>query len=169
MANLQFIKSASGSGVGSVSVTDCFSDDYDIYFVISDVQNVSSTFQNVSFRYINASGIVTTSTYDSAHADLDTSTAFGDAGYVNDTDHEAWQISDDTRDGTVGTAYIYNPYDSSKYTFHSRQNQGSTSGEYRGRKGIGGEKTQQRITGMNFSSRVSGQTADFLIKVYGVK
>ena len=69
----------------------------------------------------------------------------------------------------MGTAYIYNPYDSSKYTFHSRQNQGSTSGEYRGRKGIGVEKTQQRITGMNFSSRVSGQTADFLIKVYGVK
>ena len=28
---LQFIKSASGSGVSSLSVTDCFSEKYDVY------------------------------------------------------------------------------------------------------------------------------------------
>jgi hypothetical protein len=46
---------------------------------------------------------------------------------------------------------------------------GSTSGEYRGRKGIGVEKTAQQITGITFYSLVGSGTADFFISVYGVK
>ena len=31
--NLQFIKSVSGTSVNTLSVTDCFSADYDVYYV----------------------------------------------------------------------------------------------------------------------------------------
>lgn len=167
--NLQFIKSASGSSVSSLSVTDCFSASYDVYFIYSEVNNVSSSFVNVGMRYRNSSGDVSTSTYNAAHMDLDTGSVFGGAGYINDTEIEAFQITDDTRDGTAGISYHFNPYDSSSYTFNTRQNMGSTSAEFRGRKGIGVQKTAQQITGITFFSLTGSQTADFDIKVYGVK
>jgi len=169
VGNLEFIKSASGTSVTSLSVTDCFSAKYDVYFIYCEANNVSSTFDNVAMRYRNASGDVSTSTYDSAHLDLDAGSSFGQGKYVNDTEIEAFQITDDTRDGTAGISYHFNPYDSSSYTFNTRQNMGSTSAEYRGRKGIGVEKTAQQITGITFYSLVGSQTADFFVSVYGVK
>jgi len=169
VGNLEFIKSASGTSVSSLSVTDCFSADYDVYFIYCEVNNVSSSFDNVAMRYRNSSGDVSTSTYDAAHMDLDTGSTFGGAGYLNDTEIEAFQITDVTRDGTAGISYHFNPYDSSSYTFNTRQNMGSTSAEYRGRKGIGVETTAQQITGITFYSIVGSQTADFFVSVYGVK
>ena len=170
MANLEFITSASGSSVSSLSVTDCFSDEYDVYFIYFEANNVSSSFENVAMRYRNASGDVSTSTYDAAHLDLDSSSSFGQGKYVNDTEIEAFQITDDTRDGTAGISYHFNPYDSSSYTFNIRQNNGSNlTPEFRGRKGIGVEKTAQQITGITFYSLIGSQTADFDIQVYGVK
>ena len=41
--NLQFIKSASGSGVTSLSVTDCFTSDYNIYQIHTDYSSTTST------------------------------------------------------------------------------------------------------------------------------
>ena len=49
------------------------------------------------------------------------------------------------------------------------QNQGSNATEFRGRKGIGVEKTAQQITGITFFSHSSGQSASFQVTVYGVK
>ena len=34
VGNLEFIKSASGSSVSSLSVTDCFSANYDVYKIV---------------------------------------------------------------------------------------------------------------------------------------
>tara|TARA_B100001939_G_scaffold282851_1_gene252004 strand:+ start:512 stop:1024 length:513 start_codon:yes stop_codon:yes gene_type:complete len=166
---LQFITSSSATAVETISITDCFSNSYDVYLIILDVFDVSSTYSNTALRYRNSSGDITSSTYDAAHQDLDSSTSFGEGSYTNNDRHEAIQISDDTRDGSSGILYIFNPFDSSSFTFHTMQNQGSNATEFRGRKGIGVEKTAQQITGITFFSHSSGQSASFQVTVYGVK
>lgn len=167
--NLQFITSSSGTNVETISITDCFSSSYDVYLIILDVFDVSSTFENTALRYKNSSGDVTSATYDAAHQDLDTVTSFGEGKYTDNNRHEAIQISDNTRDGSSGIIYIFNPFDSSSFTFHTMQSEGSNSSEFRGRKGIGVEKTAQQITGITFFSHTSGQSASFNVRIYGVK
>mgnify|MGYP003140790255 CR=1 FL=1 len=155
--------------IETISITDCFSSSYDVYLIILDVFDVSSTFQNTALRYRNSSGDVTTSTYDAAHQDLDTVTSFGEGKYTNNDKHEAIQISDNSRDGSSGIIYIFNPFDSTSFTFHTMQSEGSNSSEFRGRKGLGVEKTEQQITGVTFYSLTSGQSASFNVRIYGVK
>ena len=169
MGNLEFIKSASGSSVSSLSVTDCFSADYDVYLTIVEVSNVSATFNNISYRYRNSSGDVSTTTYDYAHIDLTAYTAFSEGRATNSTGLLAVQFADDVQgDVSEGIAYHFNPYDSSSYTFCTNQNNGQSSSGMFGRKGIGVEKTAQQITGITVSSYAGGETGDFNIKVYGL-
>lgn len=166
---LQFITSSSATAVETISITDCFTSSYDVYLIILDVFDVSSSYSNTALRYRNSSGDVTTSTYDAGHQDLDSVSSFGEGRYTNNDKHEAIQITDNSRDGTSGILYIYNPFDSSSFTFHTMQNQGSNSAEFRGRKGIGVETTAQQITGVTFFSKTSGQTANFNVRIFGVK
>ena len=56
--NLEFIKSVSGTSVSSLSVTDCFSADYDVYFISTSKIDTSSA-GYVRPRFINSSGITT--------------------------------------------------------------------------------------------------------------
>ena len=55
--NLEFIKSASGSGVSSLSVTDCFSADYDVYFV-QVAKSLNSVEANLDIRFIDSGGSI---------------------------------------------------------------------------------------------------------------
>ena len=171
VGNLEFITSASATSVTSLSVDDCFSDKYDVYLTIVEVTNVSSTFNNISYRYRNSSGDVSTTTYDYAHIDLTAYTAFAEGRATNSTGLLAVQFADDVQgDVSEGIAYHFNPYDSSSYTFCTNQNNGQSSSGMFGRKGIGVEKTAQQITGITVKSLNGGtETGDFNIKVYGVK
>ena len=60
--NLQFIKSASGSSVSSLSITDCFSDQYDVYNV-NLVMEGSSTNKDIRLQYIYSGGTDTSANY----------------------------------------------------------------------------------------------------------
>ena len=65
--SLEFIKSASGTSVSSLSVTDCFSADYDVYAIASTSQEQTGTATLYSYmRFINSGGVVSTSNYDYA-------------------------------------------------------------------------------------------------------
>ena len=165
--NLEFIKSASASAVNSISVTDCFSDKYSVYHIVENFTNPDANV-NIYVRYINSSGVVTTSTYDAAHLDLNTYASYGEGRYNNQTFFEAWGFIATIYDTYAGISIHYNPYDSSSYTFHTRQNEGSTASGGRGRKGIGVEETSQQITGIQYFLQ-SSANCDFEVVVYGVK
>ena len=51
--NLQFITSSSCTNVETISITDCFSSSYDVYLIILDVFDVSSTFDNSELKEEN--------------------------------------------------------------------------------------------------------------------
>ena len=66
--SLQFIKSASASGgVNTLDISDCFSDEYDVYELIIPKMDSGSNFYP-TFRFLKASDGTadTTSNYDSA-------------------------------------------------------------------------------------------------------
>ena len=64
--------------------------------------------------------------------------------------------------GTGTSMYVYNPYDSSSYTFLMWQNSSGSSGtKMYGYKGISVHKSAEQITGFNFLP-ASGKLSDKL-------
>jgi hypothetical protein len=171
--SLEFIKSANTtSNVSSLSVTDCFSDKYDVYKVILEVNEVSSE-SALDTRLIDSGGSVISATeYDTATLSMEGTTFYQ---YKN-VNSNKWQYTG-FFEGSVGgffVAYIFNPNDSSSYTFITMQNathwiNGSTP-ELIGRKYIGVHKVAEQITGINiFESLGASTITNAKINVFGVK
>jgi len=165
--NLQFIKSASGTSVSSLSVTDCFSADYDVYQLQVNYNNASGN-NNLSIRLLDSGGSqVSTSTYDLAGLDINSWTTFaevrstGNTAFINTT-----QVAD-SNDNAVGNTYFYNPNNAS-YTFITNQQANVTFTDFRGRKMIQVEKSTTQATGL-YLFTVSGGTANIKATIYGVK
>jgi len=163
--NLHFIKSASGSTVSSLSVTDCFSADYDVYQVtITTLQ--TSTAANINVRFIDTGGVVSTSTYDQAIQLLFSNTSFSTLTGSNNTSIGGVSYGGGDTYGASINMMVFNPNDSSSYTFLTDQSNAWT-GVLQAYKGGGCEKTAQTITGINFFP--SSGTITMEISVYGVK
>ena len=166
---LQFIKSASGTSVSSLSVTDCFSADYDVYFVeVSKSLNTIET--NLDIRFIDSGGsIISASEYDYATLQLNSNTTFGERRSTGNT-----KISrlitfggDEQKTGGTGYTYVFNPYDSSSYTFTQGASQTIQGTTFVGDKQIGVHKSAEQITGI---ALIPGSgTTTLIINVYGVK
>jgi hypothetical protein len=164
--NLEFIKSASGTSVSSLSVTDCFSADYDVYQVtVTKLQ--TSTSANIDVRFIDESGVVSTSTYDEAILILLSNTGFSEIRSTGVTSIGGISFGNGSTVGASINMTVFNPNDSSSYTFLTDQSNAWT-GVLQGYKGIGVEKTAQTITGINFFPS-SGTLTEMEISVYGVK
>ena len=173
--NLEFIKSVSGTSVSSLDVTDCFSATYDVYFISLAVTNQSTGTANIDARLLDSGGSeVSTSTYDFAGLDLNSHTTFAEVRLTSQTSYKNLTISDNNNpqeDGNAGF-YIFNPYDSSSYTFITNQaamifESGGTTNRFRGRKNIYVEKTAQSNTGLKFIPNTGN--CDIEVSVYGVK
>tara|TARA_Y100000114_G_C11683364_1_gene289727 strand:+ start:110 stop:631 length:522 start_codon:yes stop_codon:yes gene_type:complete len=170
--NLQFIKSASGSDVASVSVTDCFSANYDVYMVSITKFDYISSSNAGGMRFIDSGGsVISDSEYDHADLQLRMYASFQE---LRSTGGTSMLVGIDSAGGqgenTTGfTAFIYNPFDSSSFTFTNFQNTDFTSGSGGiGYKGIGVHKSAEQITGVNFFNRGTGNISA-TINVYGVK
>lgn len=172
VGNLEFIKSASGTSVSSLSVTDCFSDKYDVYMV--SVNDLDQTAQNyIEARVIDSGGVDSTSNYEYASLELASNTTFAEkrnTGQTSLATSISYQGTEDYRGAGI-TMYVFNPYDSSNYTFvqsQSSANYSTGTGISIGYKMIGVHKVAEQITGINFFPR-SGTLDNMTINVFGVK
>jgi len=170
--NLQFIKSDSGTSVSSLSITDCFSANYDVYKVVID--NIDFVSADLTFRFINASGVVSSANYDNAILLQRSYGAFADTNAVNGTNFGSIGFYDQS--GGIGTGKggatvitIYNPFSSSTYSFANWSNAGVSSIGTPVRKGIGVLKVAESHTGINFLDGAGGTIAGVSASVYGVK
>jgi hypothetical protein len=167
--NLEFIKSASGSGVSSLDVTDCFSDKYDVYYVsIADIDY--STSAAGKFRYLDSGGtVIDQAEYDFCYLQLRAYAAFQE---IRGTGQTSIFYGDDTTGGTAETGgtsmYIFNPYDSSSYTFYSSQHSNTTSNNGIGAKIIGVHKSTEQLSGIRFLPS-AGTYDNITANIYGVK
>jgi len=169
--NLQFIKSVSSSAsVTSVDITNCFSDNYDVYMLtFADIDIAGAGDENIDIRLLDSGGsAISASEYDYAGLVLRYGSAFTE---IRDTSQAQFTYGG----GYCGTpnignlglvGYFYNPYDSSSYTFF--QHQQVTSTGHDGQKYIGVHKSAEQITGLQI--RVDSGTIERLsASIYGVK
>jgi len=166
--NLEFIKSETGTSVSSLEVTDCFSDKYDVYQVIM-TDFVNTVNLNPNYQLINSSGVVTTNTYDWATLIPESVGTFGEVRNTNVNYIGLIGVVYANATLGIGTfTSVFNPYDSSSYTFFNSQASSTYNGNTYGYKVIGVEKTAQQITGINLTNRGNG-TFSATVNVYGVK
>tara|TARA_Y100000004_G_scaffold188726_1_gene243296 strand:+ start:425 stop:937 length:513 start_codon:yes stop_codon:yes gene_type:complete len=167
--NLEFIKSASGSGVSSLSVTNCFSDKYDVYKITFDIDSsTAASALDFGLRLIDSGGsVITASEYDRANYNLRPGSSFGEFKSTNtDKFHSHTQLSS-SGNSAGGISYLFNPYDSSSYTFHKAQTFFDNNGSLLGKKIIGVHKVAEQITGINYFLPSDSFTGT--INVFGVK
>tara|TARA_R100000664_G_scaffold957_1_gene2641 strand:- start:394 stop:906 length:513 start_codon:yes stop_codon:yes gene_type:complete len=168
-SNLQFIKSASGSSVSSLSVTDCFSANYDVYEIV--IRNFQSS-GNVdgNFRFLNSSNAeITSSDYDFARLNLKSYTSFSDGRQTGQTSLQTGMFTVTSSDGTGEQIItVFNAFDSSSFSFLLIQGAGIRVGSgLDGYKNIGILKSAQQCKG--FSILPDSGTISLQVSVYGVK
>ena len=171
--NLEFIKSLSPDGSSSsVSLTDVFSESYDVYVVTYHIVSNSGSPKGVNLRLINSSdSIISSSNYDYAFLLMTTYTSFTpyeDTGAAQWTDILGY--TDYTPEGCSGKFEIYNPFSSSSYSFMTGQSMQQWNGAEGGNKSIGVLKETTSCTGFNiFIVDSVKPTFGSKISVYGVK
>jgi hypothetical protein len=169
VGNLEFIKSATGSSVSSLEVTDCFNSKYDVYAVTISKIDVSTT-GSARFRFLDSGGTeISASEYDTAGLRMRTSAAYEELRYTNQT---YIQYSFSTNDNSAYAGgqimYVFNPYDSSSYTFVQYQQSSYATDTYLGFKSIGVHKSAETISGLKYYF-AGGSFDNLTINVYGVK
>ena len=169
--NLEFIKSVSGTSVSSLSVTDCFSAKYDVYQVLIAKLDSNSSAAYGYLRFIDSGGsVISDLEYDYAQLDLtsystpfaqnkNTAQTLGLLGYVGGTG---------TADMGGFLTTVYNPNDSSSYTFYNGQSSMKGASGLAGSKYIGVHKVAEQITGINILPS-TGSWDSITVNVYGVK
>jgi len=173
--NLEFINSTTvSSGVTTVNVDNVFSADYDVYFVqflgIYQSTNVDNGIEGL--RLIdNAGSVITTSEYGYANLTMPSGSAFAENKFATRDFIFFGMYADQLSDGQANASmYIYNPYDSSSYTFIQSFAAGKNSSDFYGGKTIGVHQVAETIRG--FQLYESDGTRTFgggTINVYGVK
>ena len=172
MSNLRLInETLVTSAVSTVSITDVFSADFDIYKVTCMNFDNSSGAQNIDLKFINASGsVITSSEYDWAYLRLNDYTGFTEAKNTNDSNWENFWGKDDSASGETQNVvnYFFNPFSSSSYTFGLTQSSNVVNSQSQGIKGIGVLKQTLSVTGFQivFNSVASNNGK---IRTYGLR
>jgi len=176
MSNLRLIKQvATSSGVASVSLTDVFSSDYDIYKITVARTTYDVTNTDVialKARFINSGGsTISDSNYDSAVMHMKADTTKDEDKFQNGAYSYSGAIIGNYENGG-GVHWIYNPYQSDTYTFMTFEGVGgydSSNNKQRSQKGMGILKQTASMTGINFYSSNASNTFSAYVDVYGLR
>ena len=169
VGNLEFIKTAtSGSGVSNFSLTDCFSDSYDVYYLSITKYNTNS--QNYQrLRFLDSGGsVISANEYDYAFLRMESHTGYTEVRQTGISSIPFINTSTGAARAMGTGFYIHNPYDSSSYTFTQFQGTARSSAEVEGSKGIGVHKSAEQITGVNVFP-TTGSIYNVQLTMFGVK
>ena len=172
MSNLRLINETTvASGVATVNITDVFSSDYDIYKIVSTA-NILDADKDIYMRYINSSGlIVTDSNYDTATLTMKGHSSYSEtpSTKVNINYGGLFNLTSGNESGGA-VEYVFNPTDTSSYTFGINQSIGMYSTGTYGTKGIRVLKQTNSITGIHL---YNGESTDNFgggtVKIYGLR
>ena len=159
-----------GDGVDTFSCSNIFSAQYDIYFLNYKYEGQSST-GYIAGRLLDSGGsAITDSEYANAAVAMRSYNTFFDNESPTGT---SWQWGYNQDFGGAGTATIFDPFDSGKFTYIINQNAGGTSssGDLFGYKGKIVHRSQETISGIQFLAGGGGaNTFNFVtVNVFGVK
>lgn len=179
VGNLEFIKSASGSSVSSLSVTDCFSDKYDVYQILITKTDSSTDNLFLQLNFLDTTDtVITDSTYDIASLRLQAGGSFAEDRFTNQTSFIKVAQFDATDSNSAGiNIMVFNPYDSSSYSFITAQTVAGipAAGLMAGTKYIGVLKNAETVTGLRLGftdcsgNLIASGIENCTVKVFGVK
>lgn len=180
MSNLRLInETVINTPVNTLKITDIFSSDFNTYCIeVVGISSESSTDNNsASIHLLDTSGSTITATNHMFEFDFfrgfDTTTL-----EIGGTarDEFAFIYYDDDADNafTNMTMWIFNPFDSDKYTFHVSEISGfmrrpSDDHVSMFAKGMGVHQSQETITGLSFINRDSLNIATGTFRTYGLR
>jgi len=169
--SLEFVKEVNSTDVVSVTATDLFSTDYDVYEVHLDMLYNGSSYLDI--QLLDSSGnVLTGSHYDMAVLDLKVYSTYGEYRVTNST---IWRslggYMTNTVGGNIAKLTIYNPTATDSYTFASTQGASFMSSGLFGVKGIATYKANDGVYGLKIFGSTGGSTTfDYLnVKCFGVK
>ena len=170
MSNLRLVNETTvSSAVSSVSVTDVFSTDFDIYKIT--FTDATSSFDGASnnVRFINSSGsVISSSNYDYAYMRLRGDSSFNEIKATSQNKLLELGGGISNTEGVGVVMYIFNPYSSSSYTFAIMQASFMSGTQDRSYKYIGVLKDTSSITGIQFIN-ADGNTSTAKIRTYGLR
>jgi hypothetical protein len=172
MSSLRLLNETTATSVATVTITDIFTSDYDIYKVQllrPDLNTGTGTWLDI--RLVNISGsVISSSDYQYASYVFNSDSGFGEdvstsADYMRGLRYSA----NSSADGGGMTIYVFNPINSA-YTFLIQQSNSFSSAESKsvGTKMVGVLKSTMSIGGIFFTN--GGNNFDSVnIKTYGLR
>ena len=159
------------ASTSSASIDNVFSSDYDVYkIVITGISTVGNLAAFIVIRFIDNSGnVIADSEYDWADLELRSNTGFAEDADTSASYMRLNGIIDQAPESIGININVYNPYNSSRYTFISGQSSG-TSNTLRAGRNIGVHKVAETIRGFAVVESNGSRPFDSgTISVYGVK
>jgi hypothetical protein len=173
MSNLRLINSTTvASSVSSVNVENVFSSDFDIYkIIVPTMVTVGVSATDIGLRFINSGGSVdSSSSYDYANRGLRAYTTYADQRSASSVYIQKLGQADQQPEGAGFVAYIFNPFQSDRYTFMIHQNSFSFGSGKGGGKGIGVHQDLSSQTGFQLVAISSTRPFDTsTIRTYGIR
>ncbi len=172
MSNLRLINETTvASGVSTVNITDVFNSDYDIYKIVSTA-NILNADKDIYIRYINSAGtVITASNYDTATLTMKSHSSFRETPSTRENINYGGLFNLTSGNESGGAVeYVFNPTNTSTYTFGINQSIGMYSTGTYGTKGIRVLKQTNSITGIHL---YNGESTDNFgggtVRIYGLR
>lgn len=143
---MNFISEVTTRNATELSIDDVFSNDYKVYVVQTTVEDTSQA--NYRIRFRNGSGDLNSAVYRKVHQDYDSTSGFGIGGYNNYSYFPATLMTGSYVDDACGVMWVYNPFDSSEFTYVQLFMAGGNDSEMRGRYGMGCFQSATSVTGV---------------------
>ena len=169
MSNLRLINETTADNVSSVNITDVFSADFDIYKITFALTDKQTSSDDLSIRLINSSGsVISASEYDRANLNMKAGSSFTEGRSTGTTSFFSHSELNTSNDSGGALSYLFNPFNSSSYTFHLAQTDGyDSSNNFLSKKIIGVHKDTTTITGFNYFA--DSGTFSATIRTYGLR
>ena len=167
---LEFISQLSASGgVSYLDTPNLFSADYDVYyFTISEFE--ISADEVFELKLLDSSNSLIDTNYYWASLQLKSNTSFAEANNTNrpKIDFIA-ELDGDSEKNTGISGYIYNPYNSSSYTFGSAQASGMDGSNLFGSRGIWLHKNAEQVNGLRIAPQSPVTITNLVVNFYGLR
>tara|TARA_Y100001937_G_scaffold116503_1_gene168512 strand:+ start:564 stop:1109 length:546 start_codon:yes stop_codon:yes gene_type:complete len=177
--NLEFIKSAtSSSNADILSISDCFTADYDCYKVVYVFEDDSGVANNTFVRFLDSSNAAINDTFTYNYASRVLNGGSGvELDVRNQGQNEIFISHLPDKDLSLGkqreaVLYVFSPHDSTSYSFLIAHSYGvNTSNEFLSAKAIGTLATAGTHKGIQVIhvGSSNGIKSGATIKVWGVK
>tara|TARA_R100000008_G_C3551125_1_gene150468 strand:+ start:540 stop:1067 length:528 start_codon:yes stop_codon:yes gene_type:complete len=172
MSNLRLLNETSGSSVTTMSVTDVFTSDFDIYKIT--LYSESSSEQETHIRLINSDGsTITASDYQYVQLFLRSYAAYSTVQSTGDSIFRLITGSEDDYGG-YAVVWVFNPTNTSSYTYILSQmsrgyDLGNDNGfDYNSNKNIGVLENTNSMTGFHILNN-NTVSADYTARTYGLR